>query len=297
MSHRTLDVPAPGGATLSVTEFAPDATPDTGDPTVVLAHGWTLTRESWEPVVAEVQSHRAVRVVTYDQRGHGRSSWGTVRSQSIRALADDLAAVIEALAPRGPLVLGGHSMGGMTVLAYAGRHRAAFADRVRGTVLVSTTASVGDRKAIRGEAVAMGLASRVPFLSPRGLLPAAVHRRQAFGENPDPAAVRATARQIGRTPFATTGRYFASIAAHDEVESLASVALAPAQVLVGSRDRITPARWSRALHAGIPGSRLTVLPGKGHMLTYEATDVVADALIEMIDGRGLSRAPRRHRRC
>lgn len=285
MSQRTLKIPAEGGAVLSATEFFPATTPDADTPTVVLAHGWTLTRESWEPVVREVQSHRDVRIVTYDQRGHGRSSWGTVRSQSIRALADDLVCVIEATAPAGPLVLGGHSMGGMTVLAYAGRHRSAFADRVRGTVLVSTTASVEGRRGIRGEAVAMGIASRVPLLAPRALLPAAVHRRHAFGENPDPAAVKATARQIGRTPFATTGRYFASISAHDEVESLESVALAPSQVLVGSRDRITPARWSRALHAGIPGSRLTVLPGKGHMLTYEATDVVADALIEMIDRR------------
>ena len=285
MTHRTLRVPAPGGAVLAATEFAPRSTPDPDAPTVVLAHGWTLTRESWEPVVREVQSHRDVRVITYDQRGHGRSSWGKVRSHSIRALADDLAAVIDATALSGPLVLGGHSMGGMTLLAYAGQHRSAFADRVRGTVLVSTTASVEGRKSIRGEAAAMSLAARVPLFAPRALLPSAVHRRHAFGENPDPAAVRATARQIGRTSFATTGRYFASIRAHDEVGSLESVAVAPTQVLVGSRDRITPARWSRALHAGIPGSRLTVLPGKGHMLTYEATDVVADALIGMIDHR------------
>ena len=75
------------------------------------------------------------------ERGERRNPY----PHTIRALADDLLCVIEATAPAGPLVLGGHSMGGMTVLAYAGRHRAAFADRVRGTVLVSTTASVGPR--------------------------------------------------------------------------------------------------------------------------------------------------------
>ena len=62
----------------------------------------------------------------------------------------------------------------------------------------------------------MGIAARVPLLAPRALLPASVHRRHAFGENPDPAAVKATARQIGRTPFATTGRYFTSISEHDD---------------------------------------------------------------------------------
>ena len=91
---RTLSIPAAHGGTLTATEFLPSTTPDADTPTLVLAHGWTLTRASWEPVVAEVQSHRAVRVIAYDQRGHGRSTWGTVRSQSIQALADDLATVI-----------------------------------------------------------------------------------------------------------------------------------------------------------------------------------------------------------
>ncbi len=59
----------------------------------------------------------------------------------------------------------------------------------------------------------------------------------------------------------------------------------PTHVLVGTKDRLTPVRWARSLHDGIPGSQLTVLPGKGHMLMHEATDVVADAIIELVDQR------------
>ena len=65
--------------------------------------------------------------------------------------------------------------------------------------------------------------------------------------------------------------------------TMAELADVPTHVMVGTKDRLTPVRWARRLHDGIPGSRLTVLPGKGHMLTHEATDTVADALIELID--------------
>ncbi|CAN7293885.1 alpha/beta fold hydrolase [Knoellia sp. LjRoot47] len=282
-TERTLSIPAAHGATLAASEFVPATTPAPGAPTLVLAHGWTLTRASWEPVVQEVQSHRAVRVVTYDQRGHGRSTWGSVRAQSIKGLADDLATVIEATAPTGPLVIGGHSMGGMTLLAYAGRHADAVRERVRGVALLSTTATVEGRREIRGEALAMAIASRVPLLRMGMFVPRSVLRNLNFGENPDRGHVRSTVRTIAGTSLATTGRYFASIRDHDESEALAELADVPTHVLVGTKDRLTPVRWAHSLHDGIPGSRLTVLPGKGHMLTHEATDTVADALIELID--------------
>lgn len=282
-ASRSLSIPAAHGASLSATEFLPSTAPDPGTPTVVLSHGWTLARASWELVVREVQSHRPVRVITYDQRGHGRSTWGSVRAQSIKGLADDLATVIAATAPTGPLVLGGHSMGGMTLLAYAGAHGAAFRDRVRGVALVSTTAVIEGRKEVRGEALAMALAARVPLLRTGMFVPGRVLRNLNFGEDPDRVSVRDTTRLIGRTSLATTGRYFASIRDHDETEALAEFAEVPTHILVGTKDRLTPVRWARSLHDGIPGSQLTVLPGKGHMLTHEATDIVADALIELVD--------------
>lgn len=283
VTTRTLSIPAAHGSTLSATEFLPATAPDPGAPTVVLAHGWTLARESWEPVVRELQSHRAVRVITYDQRGHGRSTWGSIKAQSIKALADDLATVIAATAPTGPLVLGGHSMGGMTLLAYAGLHASEFRDRVRGVALVSTTASMDGRKLVRGEAFTMSLASRIPLLRMGMFVPGSVLRDLNFGENADKGSVRDTTKLIGKTSLATTGRYFASIRDHDETEALAEFAEVPTHILVGTKDRLTPVRWARSLHDGIPGSRLTILPGRGHMLTHEATDIVADALIELLD--------------
>ncbi|EAP98388.1 putative lipase [Janibacter sp. HTCC2649] len=285
LNTRTLSIPAANGGTLTATEFLPSTTPDADAPTLILSHGWTLTRASWEPVVREVQSHRAVRVITYDQRGHGRSTWGSLTSQSIKGLADDLTTVIAATAPTGPLVLGGHSMGGMTILAYAGSHSSDFRDRVRGVALVSTTASIDGRTEARGEALAMAVAARVPLLRTGMFVPSRVLRDLNFGENPDKGSVRDMTRLIGQTSLATLGRYFASIRDHDETEALAEFADIPTHVLVGTKDRLTPVRWARSLHDGIPGSQLTVLPGKGHMLMHEATEVVGDAIIELVDQR------------
>ena len=60
-----------------------------------------------------------MRLVLYDQRSHGRSERASRESCTIEQLGHDLDAVIRALAPEGPLVLVGHSMGGMTIMALA----------------------------------------------------------------------------------------------------------------------------------------------------------------------------------
>jgi pimeloyl-ACP methyl ester carboxylesterase len=120
--------------------------------TVVLVHGWTLSSASWRAQVeALVGSPGAgVRVLAYDQRGHGRSTpgdewwtgvahpkWGS--GPSVDQLGRDLDAVLEALAPKGPVILAGHSMGGMTIMALADQRPELFGDRVRGVLLVDTS--------------------------------------------------------------------------------------------------------------------------------------------------------------
>ena len=75
------------------------------------------------------------------------------------------------------------------------------------------------------------------------------------------------------------GQYFPALEALDERASLAALGTISTTILVGEKDRLTPVSYARALHHGIPGSRLIELPGKGHMLGYEAPEVVVDALV------------------
>ena len=79
------------------------------------------------------------RVVAYDQRGHGRSGAPHLDSCTVDQLGRDLDAVLAATCPTGPVVLVGHSMGGMTVMSYAGQHPEAVRDRVLAVALVSTS--------------------------------------------------------------------------------------------------------------------------------------------------------------
>jgi pimeloyl-ACP methyl ester carboxylesterase len=83
------------------------------------------------------------RIVAWDLRGHGRSERPRKRDYSIDAFGDDLEAVLEAtLADGERAVLAGHSMGGMTIVAWAGRHPDEVERRVAAVALISI--GVGD---------------------------------------------------------------------------------------------------------------------------------------------------------
>ena len=277
---RTFTVAAPDGALLQVEEWP--ASTAAGGPTVVLAHGWTLTRASWLPVVEQLVE-RGLRVVAYDQRGHGGS--GPLKGKpTVRGLGDDLAAVLDVVAPAGPVVLGGHSMGGMTVMAYAGLHPEEFASRVVGVALVSTSAGDLQRTGLRSiEARAMGLAARMPRVAAGPLVTMRSQRYLLFGADADPEHVRLTRDQVAGTALPTMGRFYSALSEHDEAEALAQLEGVPTVVLVGDRDRLTPQRHAERLTELVPHAELRVLEGCGHMLGYEATDEVVSALWSVVE--------------
>ena len=286
MTSRTFTVVTADGVLLRVQEHAagpaPEGTDDRGGvPTVVLAHGWTLTRASWLPVVERLVA-AGLRVVAYDQRGHGESS--PLRDHpSVRMLGDDLGSVLDVVAPRDPVVLGGHSMGGMTVMAYAGLHPEDFRSRVAGTVLVATSA--GDLpNRVRGlEARAMSLASRMPRIPVGRFVTTRGQRRLLFGADADPAHVELTREMVAGTPLPTLGRFFGAFGEHDESEALSQLDGIPTVILVGDRDKLTPPSHGERLAELVPHAELRILPGSGHMLTYEATDEVVDAFHSVLD--------------
>ena len=282
MVFRTFTVVTPDGALLRVQEYAAAPAPEgsTRDvsaavPTVVLAHGWTLTRASWLPVVDRLVT-AGVRVVTYDQRGHGESSPLQDRP-SVRMLGDDLAAVLDVVAPRQPVVLGGHSMGGMTVMAYAGLHPDDFRSRVVGTVLVATSAGNLQHRVRTLGARAMAVASRMPRIPAGRFVTMRSQRRLLFGADADPSQVQLTRDMVASTPLPTMGGFFGAFGEHDESEALTQLTGIPTVVLVGDHDRLTPPAHGQRLIELVPHAELRILAGRGHMLVYEATDEVVDA--------------------
>lgn len=286
------------GAALNVVEYGPaDA-----EVTVLLAHGWTLTHGAWAAPARELTEEpgASVRVVTYDQRGHGRSTSGLARPFSIDQLAEDLADILDATAPTGPVVLGGHSMGGMTIMALAAARPELFGGRVAGVLLVGT--SGGDlvprdlpfplRDRLRGRAGVrfFALGERRPEVFARGrrLLPGPhtkahlrVVRRGLFGPGADEAAVRSCAWMIHNTSVETFCGFFPALAAHDKSGRLAALSSVPVQIVVGDRDKLTPVGHSKRLAAELPHAQLRIEGGCGHMVLTERPQSVTTPLREL----------------
>jgi len=277
------------GVRLSVRTRGPADAPVT----VIMLHGWCLDRRTWHhQVTALRQVQPEARIVAYDARGHGRSTATRLASANLDQLGDDLAEVLARFAPTGPVVLAGHSMGGMTIMEYAHRHPADFAARVGGLLFVSTTAEgtththYGLPRHLAallrtGETVGTGVLARAGTWRPhRAVLPALRPpvRWLLFGDVCDPAALEIAMTGIGRATLRSIGGFRASIGTQQRLATLAALAAVPAAVLVGARDRLTPPVCARSIAEALPGAELIVCPGAGHMLPLEQPDVVSAAL-------------------
>ncbi|GAA2223942.1 alpha/beta fold hydrolase [Micromonospora olivasterospora] len=281
--------------------------PADAEVTAILLHGWTLDGRGWHRQLAALRDGFGdrVRVVTYDARGHGRSSAMPLRTATLAQLGDDLAAVVDAVAPAGPVVLVGHSMGGMTIMEYAHRHPEHFAARAAGLVFVATTAeghthtgyglSPRVARLIRlAETTGAGVLARCgSWCPPRPLLRALRPsiRWLLFGDRCDRTDIRLVTSAVARASLRSIGGFRASIGAQHRLETLAALSHLPAAALVGDRDRLTPPPCAESIAAALPETALTVCPGAGHMLMMERPAEVNAALAGVLH-RVLAGAPR-----
>jgi pimeloyl-ACP methyl ester carboxylesterase len=296
-------VPLPDGATLHATVNGSDEAPVT----VVLAHGWTLAQAAWDDVAHLLTPRVAageLRVVRYDQRGHGRSTWGEAEI-TIDQLGNDLGELLDRLAPSGPIVLGGHSMGGMTIMALAAERPELFGDRVRGVALVSTGAGdlASDPKTAGGRMakvhpgvlnVALAGARVVERL--RQLLPPEHPRHQKmvrsllYGADATDEMVLAGAGIMHASTVRSFIEFMPALENHDKREELASLARVPVEILVGDDDKLTPQRLSHEMAEALPDAVLHVVERTGHMLPQEHPQLVTDAIERMVAEAVVDRA-------
>lgn len=272
---RSLVVTTDDGAHLAVTIAGPD-----DGPTIVLSHCWTGTRATWAPVARRLVLG-GNRVVLYDQRGHGGST-NADTPPSIRSLGHDLRAVLDATESRDVLLVG-HSMGGMSVMSYAGEHPDHFEERVLGVVFVATAARVLGRP-VPGRVLERALGEGSREWARRGRVGRAIVRG-SIGQQARRSHIEQTLESFANTTGVARAGYLAAMAAMDQRVALAGITV-PATVLVGTRDLLTPPRFSRQLAGALHDAELVILPGAGHMLPLEAPDRVLDA-IRRTSGRAL----------
>ncbi len=282
------------------------------EPTVVFVHGFCLDMGSFHFQRKELTHRGEWRAVFYDQPGHGRSGRLPSGPYELTAQADALRAVLDATTPAGPVVLVGHSMGGMTILAFAKRYPRMFAERVAGVVLIATSAGRGD-----------GESSGLPELLARvgrPLLPLAdganrltggvidrarrastdlawlLTRRYGFASaRPSPALVTFVEQTISRTPIDTVVRHLRTLYDHTNGApgdgtgagpAVAALRDKPVLLICGDRDPITPRARSEAIRNLVPDAERVVVPDAGHLVLLEHPERVNAALRAFLEKLG-----------
>lgn len=264
--------------------------------TVVFAHGYCLNLDCWYFQRAAYRGR--VRTVFYDQRSHGRSGRSSHTNATIEQLARDLKQVLDHVAPDGPVVLVGHSMGGMTIIALAEEFPELFGDRVVGVGLVSTTAGGLDVGKLLLPMFPARLSGQVTHRAVRTLhrghlavdsarrVGAAIARVGtdlfAFGDEVPSGYVDFVDEMLSSTPFEVVAEFFPSFSSLDKFHAVKVLSRIPTFIICGTTDRLTSIGHSRKLHHLIPGSHLLECEGAGHMVLLERHDQVTAELDELI---------------
>ncbi len=225
--------------------------PRDADLTLVCLHGHCQDAASWDAVCESVDMP-GLRIVRYDQRGHGRSGTGDATACTVSGMSDDLDAVLRTLAPDGPVVLVGYSMGGMVALSYARRHPDAVGGRIVGAGLIATAASgladggIGRYLRHPAASIVHRAVSRVPRVMELS--------KRAGGRVCTVAARRRTEeswlRVVGsalsnETSVVTWSRLLADFAVLDESAALDVLARVPVVVAAARRTSSCPCRCRR----------------------------------------------------
>jgi pimeloyl-ACP methyl ester carboxylesterase len=251
---------------------------------IVLLHGFPFSREMWEPQIAALRS--SYRVIAPDLRGHGKSP-APDGIYSMDEMADDVIELLDRLRLDGPVIVGGLSMGGYVALSLVAR----WPGRVRGLMLLDTRAApdspdAAQKREETAQAVlaAGNPADLVEALVPRLFSattlkrhPERVERLRTFMNATTATGVAAALRGMAIRP--------------DRRADLARIK-APALVLVGEDDVISPPSEARELAAAIPNARLAIIPEAGHMAPWENAAEANAAIIgflQSIDRAGHDR--------
>ena len=268
------------------------------DTTIVFIHGF-LARTIEFDMQWNHYTDKA-RLVRYDHRNHGRSQH-SAKQIDVETLADDLAQVITQTAPAGRVVLVGHSMGGMTILALALKHTALFRERVAGVALVATGAGhyidghpienafrwISRRKLLAVHLVLFRLfAPLLEQIRPRRTRTMRwVTKKVMFGSGDvDPATLAMTQELLEEPPLSTLGSLQGALLRHDVLRAMDELKRVPVAIVTGADDRLTRPEHSARMANDIgSAAELTVVPGAGHVVNQTRpveTNAALDRLLE-----------------
>jgi pimeloyl-ACP methyl ester carboxylesterase len=284
LGGRPLAVTSADGTRLHAERFGPETAT-----VVVLAHGWTERVSFWGPVIRRLVD-AGLQPVAYDLRGHGASAEAADGDYSLKRFGDDVEAVLAAALPGGEQgVVAGHSLGGMSIAAWADRYdvtrrvraaaliNTALGDLVTGHLLLGELAKRFEHPAL--SRLLMGSGLRVPpFSTP---LQQAVVRHAAFGPTATSGMVAFYERMLIECEPAARAAAGVALSDMDLWEAVAQLTV-PTLVVCGARDRLTPPAQAHRIAASLPApAGLLELDATGHMGPLERPGEIAAALVEL----------------
>src|SRR3954462_9632896 len=254
-----------------------------GEPLLMIM-GLSGSSKAWYRLLPHTA--KQAECIVFDNRGTGDSD-AVTGPQSMRDMVADALAVLDAAGHESAHVMG-VSMGGMVAQHLALDHR----ERVRSLILGCTTPG-GRRGAppwrlLTATALRpiVGATRTFPLVTP------SLYARRTREERPERVREDLRIRLSDATDVRTTLAQMAAIAGHDTRSRLRELAGLDVTVLHGAEDALVPPEAGRALAAAIPGARLVMIPACGHMLTTDAEEQAAGAVLEHL-GR-VSSPPRSH---
>ncbi|MDY7087109.1 MAG: alpha/beta hydrolase [Actinomycetota bacterium] len=295
-----MTVTAADGTELHVEIVEPRSEPAEPRPTIVFVHGFALDMGTFYFQRRALTERGDHRLVFYDQPGHGRSSRLQSGDYDIAALGKSLAAVLDAAVPDGHILLVGHSMGGMTIMAFAEQYPEWFGERVTGVVLMSTSAGLIDKTKLgipslvaRASAPFFPLWGKAANLGGSRIDKARVvssdlawllTRRYGFGEpKPSPSLVTFVENMNSRTSVETLTKYLRTLYTHNRFPALSALRGTPVLVIVGTRDYLTPVTHSEEILRHLPDAELVKVANSGHVVMLEKADEVNAALLPFLE--------------
>lgn len=267
--------------------------------TVVFIHGFTLAAEVYYLQTEFLEKHFPhTKSVLIDARGHGATGPVAPERCTVEGTADDVFAAIKAHAETGPLILVGHSLGGLTALNLVKRAPAAVRDRIVGLVLVATSIESLSAQGLP-QVLASPIADNVKnavetapedaqkfreyaskFLAPT--LATAVFQRKTSKE-----VIQFHAAMIHETPLDTFVGFFDDLQEHDELDAAPALQGLSGFVLAGEKDDVTPISQATRICELWPEAKLQVAQGAGHMLPLEAPAILNNAISRLLKEQGL----------
>lgn len=266
------------------------------DFTLLFVHGYGLNLDCWH---FQRQHFRGqLRQIFYDQRSHGRSGRSEAELCRIPQLAEDLYQVLREVVGETPVIMIGHSMGGMTIMRLAQSHPELFGTQILGVALLCTSAGeMTNHSPIRGipgrtfhriaEPLMAGL-NRIPELVAQGRragsdLGYVVTRRLAFGPDVPPSFVDFASEMLAEIPLEVVADYFPAFEEVDEFRALEVLSAVPTVVVGGEDDVITPIEHTARIIDLLPKAEAIRVENCGHLGMIEKHEVFDDALDRLIE--------------